>query len=155
MMKKLFALVLCLLMVGGCAAAEEIDLSGMPYDDLVALKDRINLAIWESDEWQEVEVPHGVWEIGKDIPAGKWTIKAAEGVRARVDWGDKLDASGWDFEWGTIWIRQFLESETYAYYSGSQPTEVTYDLKEGHYIIVQQGTVYFTPYAGKPSLGFK
>ena len=38
----------------------DIDLSGMNYDELVALKDQINRAIWNSDDWQEVEVPQGV-----------------------------------------------------------------------------------------------
>jgi hypothetical protein len=132
-----------------------VDLSSMTYEELVELKDQINLAIWNSEEWQEVEVPHGVWIIGEDIPAGKWTISVAENQTARVDWGDKLDASGWDFEWGTIWERQFLYGEKVSHNSSGWPSSITYDLKEGHYIIVQEGTVYFSPYTGKPSLGFK
>ena len=53
-MKKLVALVLAIVLSAGIALAEGIDLSGMSYDELVALKDRINLAMWQSDEWQMV-----------------------------------------------------------------------------------------------------
>lgn len=135
--------------------AEETDLSSMNYQELVALKDQINLAIWNSQEWQRVEAPHGVWVVGEDIPAGKWTISVDSDKKARVDWGDKLDPSGWGFEWGTIWMIQFLYGENEEYNSGKYPSSITWDLREGHYIIVQEGTVYFTPYSGKPSLGFK
>ncbi len=39
--------------------ATDIDLSHMSFEDLVTLKDQINLAIWNSKEWQEVTVPQG------------------------------------------------------------------------------------------------
>ena len=57
-MKKWIALLLVLVSLFSAASAEviattaaEIDLSGMGYEELVALKDRINLAIWKSEEW--------------------------------------------------------------------------------------------------------
>lgn len=31
-------------------------------------------AMWKTDEWQRVEVPAGVYQVGVEIPAGEWTI---------------------------------------------------------------------------------
>ena len=80
-MKKIYALILAaviLLAIPTVAFATsgklDIDLSKLSYEELVELKDQINLAIWQSKEWEEVEVPQGIWEVGKDIPEGKWTI---------------------------------------------------------------------------------
>lgn len=156
-MKRFLAMVVVLatLIVTG-AFAEGIDLSGMSYDELVALKDQIDLAIWSSEEWQEVEVPQGVWVIGEDIPAGKWCIKAADGLSATINWGDALDASGVDLSYeGEIWVMEVVYSENYDYYSYGDATEVIWDMKEGNYFIVSDGIALFTPYAGKPGLGFK
>lgn len=132
------------------------DTINMTYDDLVALKDQLNHAIWTSEEWQEVEVPQGVWIIGEDIPVGKWTIKAADGLKTYIYWCDRLDESGTYPSWaGNIFKSKNLHSETHSSYEKGDDTEVTWDLKKGHYFIVESGIALFTPYAGKPSLGFK
>lgn len=135
----------------------ELDLSGMNYDDLVALKNEINLALWSSDEWQEVSVPCGVYTIGEDIPAGKWIIKAADGVYASILWGDLLDESGVSLSWaGDIYEYETVYSPTYKRYDkGIDKTEVAYTLEDGQYFIVDDGTAVFTPYAGSADLGFK
>lgn len=155
-MKRIITLVLVLLCLAGVASAEAADLSGMSYEELVALKDKINLAIWNSQEWQEVEVPQGVWVVGQDIPAGKWTIKAADGITAFVYWGDMLDESGMGLSYdGDVFECDNLYSVNYRYYEKGDRTEVTWDLKNGDYFIVDDGIALFTPYSGKPSLGFK
>ena len=46
----------------------------MTYDELVALQERLLLEIMDRPELKEVEVPMGIWDIGKDIPAGRWEI---------------------------------------------------------------------------------
>jgi len=149
----LFALILC---SAPFATAETIDLSGLSFDELVALKEKINIAIWNSKEWQEVEVPQGVWVVGEDIPAGKWTIKAADGVRTSVYWGDTLDASGMSLSYNSkVFEIETLYSVNYWSYDRGDATEVTWDLKKGQYFIVESGIALFTPYSGKPSLGFK
>lgn len=155
-MKKILPLILALLCFAGVASAEANALSGMNYEELVALKDRINLAIWNSKEWQEVEVPKGVWVIGQDIPAGKWTIKAADGLTTMMEWGDVLDESGNGLSWsGRIYEMELLYSVNYEYYEKGKSTEVTWDLKDGQYFIVEYGIAVFSPYSGKQSLGFK
>lgn len=153
-MKKLICIMIALLIP--VAAFAEVDLSGMSYDELVALKDQISLAIWESEEWQEVEVPAGVYTVGEDIPAGQWTIKAANGISVTIEWGDELDESGVALSWdGKIMEYEYLQSETSRYYEKGDKTEITWDIKDGQYILVDDGIAVFMPYAGKPSLGFK
>ena len=63
------------------------------------------MEMMKSDKWQEVRVPVGVWEVGKDIPAGHWSITCALDT-AYMGWGtvtycDKLKASGKEVDrWG-------------------------------------------------------
>lgn len=155
-MKKTMCVFIVLMMLMPAQAVCEIDLSGMSYEELVELKDRINIAIWQNNEWQEVEVPKGVYKVGEDIPAGKWTIKAADGITAHIYWGDALGESGVELSYsGRIWEAERVYSTQYRYYQKGDATEVSWELKEGHFFIVEDGVALFTPYAGKPSLGFK
>lgn len=156
-MKKLIAFIIALILCPVWSIAE-IDLSGMTYDELVALKDKINLAIWASDTWQEVEVPYGVWIVGEDIPAGKWTVKPISGTRANVHWGSRLNESGTDIHYDNskdIYEMEWIYSKDYRSYDLGDPTEVTWNLADGQYFVVAEGIVVFSPYSGKPSLGFK
>ena len=158
-MKRIVSLLFVLLLLLPAAAFAQIDLNSMSYDELVALKDQINKAMWESKEWQEVTVPQGIYQVGQDIPEGHWTIAAADGQNITVSWGSKLAASKVDIEadWseGSIYEYENLISETYAYYEKGNKSEVDYDLKAGQYVVVTYGDAVFTPYQGKPSLGFK
>lgn len=155
-MKKLITLLLLLVSVVSVASAE-IDLTGMSYVELVSLKDQINLAIWNSQEWQEVSVPVGVWIVGKDIPVGHWSIRTNADY-AHVEICDKLDESGKDadlFE-SNLWHRSSLYSPQSPYYDELNcQTEVDYELKEGTFVVIEDANVVFTPYSGKPALGFK
>lgn len=75
-MKRITSLIIALILVLSISAvcfadnsaqtadAAQIDLSAMTYEELVALKDKINLAMWESKDWEEVTVPQGVWTVG-------------------------------------------------------------------------------------------
>lgn len=156
-MKKVCLLVLALVLVG-CLAFAEVDLSGMSYDELVALKDQINLAIWNSQEWQEVTVPVGVWKVGEDIPAGHWTITVApDGPTnwAYISIGTALDQTGKAID---IMATEYYYSEGIKL-AGSDAIpnleQIDYELNDGAYVIVDYSDVIFVPYAGKPSLGFK
>ena len=154
-MKKLLAVVLiAALILPALAVADLPDISGLSYNELVQLKDKINLAMWNSQEWQEVTVPAGVWEIGVDIPAGHWTIRPLPGGYVNVTYFDRLDefgrgvAPGW-LGWGGTLTARGENDITYG-----EPTEVDLEMQEGMYFKCGQ-SVIFTPYAGKPDLGFK
>lgn len=157
-MKKVYSVILVLLIIllipaFAFAASNEIDLSGMSYDELVELKDRINLAIWESEEWQEVEVPQGVWEVGADIPAGKWTIKPAEGSTSSISVGVEVTNGGTRVKAKTF--EQVRSPKDRNYRAERDVTEWTIELEEGQFVQISSGTAIFSPYSGKQSLGFK
>lgn len=159
-MKKMLGILLgiTLLLSAVSALAAEIDLSGMSYDELVALKDQINLAMWQSDEWQEVEVPQGVWVVGEDIPAGKWTVKCAEPwINTEINWGESLTESGERIAWGGRYsVYNSVYNPNHRYYKkGDGITEYTFEVRSGDFIVVDDGSAIFMPPTGKPSLGFK
>lgn len=132
-----------------------IDLESLSFEELVALKDKINLLIFSSKEWQEVIVPQGVWKVGEDIPAGTWTVKChPNDYCTSVDWGDTLGANGQSIDY---WLSKRSDYKG-IYNSSSNPGELheyTFTVKEGDYIIIDIGRAIFMPYHGKPSLGFK
>lgn len=162
-MKKLFVCVLMLALALPFSAFAEVDLSGMTYEELVALKDKINIAIWNSEEWQEVTVPQGRWIVGEDIPAGKWTIKCADVNRESFDmcftsfiWGEALDEDdeiSHRGRYGSV----LIYNPTHADYEEGQITELTIELVDGDIVDIdpEWAPAVFSPYAGKPSLGFK
>lgn len=158
-MKRLISVLLLMMMVS-CACAEDIDLSGLSYAELVALKDRINLAMWKSEEWQEVTVPIGLYEVGKDIPAGHWTISSIATYYSRIEVCDKLDTSGTDvnpYIRGSVYYCDALikNPKSITYKPNDDITAFSVNLYEGLYVAIKEGSVVFTPYTGKPSLGFK
>lgn len=140
--------------------AKDIDLSKMSYGQLVILKNLINKAMWESREWQEVTVPQGLYVVGKDIPAGHWTIKCAGSYFANVEVCDVIDSTGKDVNPYSYSSKYYWEEEVYnpthmLFNEYNNLTECDIDLREGLYVVVKYSSVVFTPYTGKPSFGFK
>lgn len=139
--------------------AETIDLSKLSYDELVALKDQINLAIWNSQEWQEVTVPQGVWKVGEDIPAGTWTVTCDDSWRySRIYWGELLADNGQEivFAYDMRYDYRSVYNPYHKHYEvGDGETSYTFTVRDGDYIVIEKAPAVFTPYAGKPSLGFK
>ena len=81
-MKKLICIVL-ILMLPVIALAD--DLSSMSYEELLTLRQQITAEIMSRPEWKEVEVPSGIWIVGKDIPVGTYSIHpTARGAFLRV-----------------------------------------------------------------------
>lgn len=156
-MKKLitFCMTLALVLALAPAAFADVDLSGMTFDELVALREQIDLAIWSSQEWQEVEVPQGLYKVGADIPAGKWTIRAAPGGQTTVHIGKQLNEDLTDIKFATG-SSQLLRAEDWRSFDPVKDVPSwDVDLQDGYYISFTYGPAVFTPYAGKPSLGFK
>lgn len=169
-MKKLFALALIVcLLVSVSALAEttfrfEIDgLKDLTFKELVAAKQaliqQIDQMIMNHEDWQAVEVPQGVWCVGEDIPAGKWTVKCAEPWRyTDISWGTDLREDGESISWTSSRYSaiNYIYNANHARYKKDDGiTEYTFEAKTGEYIVVDGGSAIFSPYIGKPSLGFK
>lgn len=55
-----------------------IDLSGLSSAELLILQNKLNAAMWESADWKQVTIQPGILKVGVDIPAGHYTITAAD-----------------------------------------------------------------------------
>lgn len=150
-MKKFVGLVLALILICSFAVAE-VDLTGMTFDELVELRQKVDAAIFASDGWQEVSVPAGIYKIGEDIPAGKWVVTPAKGSTAFIDLGKSIDDNGMEIADGFYNETITSESDSYAAYNNVR--EVTLDLQDGTYIEIDNSNVIFTPFNGH-NLGFK
>lgn len=160
-MKKFLAVVfiVCFIGMAGAVVAAEIDLSGMSFEELVALRGQVDLALWATEEWQEVDVPEGVYEVGVDIPAGHWTITAGEATWPYVYWGTELDEIGRgikDYD-ATLFYKLLMHPDHSAFkdYGKEYPPLVDLKLTENTYVVIEDGFVVFSPFTGKPALGFK
>ena len=131
-----------------------VDLSGMSFDELLALKEQVNAALWASDELQEVTVPAGMYQIGKGIPAGHWTIRPVDGDTARIYWGSALDESKTEIASGKKYNSEQITSPSDSYSKYNNVESVSWDLTNGSYIIIKDSAVVFSPFAGL-DLGFK
>ena len=156
-MKRFLCCLLAIMLMTVFAVAEDIDLSGLTFDELAALRDRIQLEMMTRDEWQEVTVPQGLWEVGKDIPAGTWNIKVATNKRSRVYCGiticDKLNSTHTEaVRSGKVYVYQQLAHPDYDY---NAPESINVTLPEGVFIIIENSDTIFSPYHGAPTLGFK
>ena len=129
-MKKMICLLsfFCMLLTG--VAFAELDISGLSFDELIALQATINQAIWNSDGWKEVTVPEGVYKIGEDIPAGRWTLKRAKNDYTYMRVG-----------------KRFTEGKVSGYtFTSEVEEEVNLILEEGSYIEILHNPLIFTPY---------
>lgn len=145
--KRIFCLLVMMLFLLPCFAQADVDLSSMSFEDLIALKEQINLAIWNCQEWKEVRVPAGTYLIGKDIPAGKWTIfsapdnpnVAAKGIHVAIS--KKLKDNGASLDTSTA-------SNHTSAAVGRDMESITWDLQEGYWLYINYGTAVFTPFTG-------
>lgn len=162
-MKKLVCILVSLLLFCSVAFATDIDLSGMSFEELAALRDQAQLAMWNAEEWQEVTVPQGTYTVGVEIPAGTWIIKCADVSRD----SSLMDSCGFEYGYkeGDRILHYSIDGgdDFYVYnpenkrYSSGKITEVKVVLKEG--MAVRINTAYapavFTPYTGAQSFSFK
>ena len=155
-MKKLIAfLMIIALLLPAAVMADLPDISSLSYDELVSLRDQLNIAIWNSADWQEVEVPEGIWTVGKDIPAGHWTVKVAGSFDIlNVSYYNILDDVGKSVGRGSYLFMETLATSQYSDNGHTYLESTDIDMKDGWYFECS-GSVIFTPYSGKPDLGFK
>lgn len=157
-MKKIISIFLVLIIIVSCSSviAEDIDISNLSYDELITLVNKAQLLMMASDKWQEVEVPEGTYLIGQDIPAGKWTISCNEHYYVNLDVGYKLKPNG-DIDMLAdldTYMHASLYGPKYVLYNEGDSSFISWELKEGQYIHIDNGSAYFTPYKGN-SFTFK
>ena len=154
-MKKLIAIILTLALIMPAASLADLpDISGLSYDELVQLKDQINLAIWNSQEWQEVTVPAGAWKIGVDIPVGHWSISIVDHGITTVWYCEQIDEVEKPVTWGAKYTYKKVASEDFKAFNETYDHVIDFDCQEGWYLIFDKAVVFST-YSGKPDLGFK
>ena len=157
-MKRILSLMLCLLLLAPLiVSAEEIDLSAYTFEELVQLRQRISQELITRPEWKEVTVPQGVWKVGEDIPAGHWMISAVEGGYTGIIIGTALDQTGHEIDLNDseFYFGKVLTSKRNDYFDPlSDIDAIDLMLYEGTYVIIDLGPAVFSPYTGKPSLGF-
>ena len=143
-MKRILSvlLALCLVLMAS-AALGEVDLTAMSRDELLVLEEQIIKELTSRPDYKEVTVPPGVYEVGVDIPAGKWTISGVD-VFCTVDWGKALDEYKVKIP-TSEWIS--------GYVHGTGVEGVDWELTNGTFIVIGHGTVKFSPTIPK-SLGF-
>ena len=130
-MKKLICILLLVCMTT-FAAAETIDLSGLSFDELMALRDQLSAELISRPEWKEVVVPSGTWVVGKDIPVGEYSLSPGNGggyIRIQRN--------------GRSYISQGIRDESDAFGK--------VELKTGDVIEIERGSIVFAPPVG---LGF-
>lgn len=153
-MKRFFLLFLAAVLLISCAAADPVDLSGMSFDELVALRDQLNLAIWNSREWEAVTVPAGIWQVGRDIPAGHWDIFVeSPAVYQTVSYFEILDAAGLGPDYSGYSHTQSIVSMEQAE-SGGLPACFDVSMQEDWFFQCS-GPVVFVPYPGKTDFSFR
>ena len=132
------------------------ELSALSYSELVALQREINLTIWESDTWQSVTVPEGLWKIGVDIPAGKWVIHPYPKNMLILTYGAEIEADGngvnyWSSSGG---FHKYVYGEGHSFLDEGEAPYITVTLQNGYYLDISGTSVTFEPYI-PPTFTFK
>ena len=156
MKRMLFSVFICIVLLSLAPAcfAENYDFSDWTFEELVDLRDQINLALMSRPEYQSVEVPQGVYEVGKDIPAGKWTIRALDRSWTNIETGHALTRGGSEVDYPHD-VHETVYSSSHIMYSPGYRTELTVTLEDGDFVGISFGAAVFSTYTGTPSLGFR
>lgn len=157
MVRQLARVLLILFLVIGIPfVAHATDMSQFSFEVLVQVQQEVAKELTKRPEWREVTVPQGVWEVGKDIPAGHWLISAYPGTYARVTVGDTLNVSQKTVSWNSafFYTANVVSPEYRSFKEHSDQPSFDIELKAGLYVVVEHGSVVFSPFIGKPLLGF-
>lgn len=154
-MKKAISLlcVFALILALAVPALADVDLSGLSFEELVALKSQIDLELFARPEWQSVEVPQGLYLVGRDIPAGKWSVKAIDTSWTHISVGQSLKDGGMELTY-PYKADETIYGTRSNMYSADKRADMTIEITDGDYVQVAYGTAVFEPFHGT-SLGFK
>ena len=85
-MKKVLSIVLVMIFLVPAFATADSNLADLSYDELISLHRQIITEIMSRPEWKEVTVPAGTWLIGRDIPAGAYSLRPTSGYSNVTVW---------------------------------------------------------------------
>ena len=148
-MKKLITIILILALVPVIALADLPDISALSWDELVELQESITLQMMQMSEFKSVTVPEGVYQVGKEIPAGSWDILAVLDDETSITYFEKIDEYG----------LKPLKDDGYYWYDismnipGYKVNSIHLDLVEGMYIKIGMCSAVFTKHTG-PGFSF-
>lgn len=143
-MKRIVSVILMIVLCIGGIASADVDLSGMTFEELLELQQKVNDALFSSDEWIEVEVPLGVWDIGKDIPAGRYELSASP------------KAGSYRMPYVSYYLERHENgspNKLRGSYRIEEGNTLVIDLYEGNVIKIEDRSVIFRKYV--PSFSFK
>lgn len=154
-MKRILCIFICFLCL--CSSAlSDVDLPSMSFESLAALRDQILMEMMTRDEWQEVVVPVGTYQVGKHIPAGHWVITCAPRNYCYVTVGGKLKDNKKDIVYGSSGYYHVSMAGTDSGISDrGYPSSVDIELTDGMYVFIEHANVTFTPYTGLSTFSFK
>ena len=131
-MKKIAVAIIAVMVLSSVALAD-LDLSSFSYEDLLSISQQVSFEIMSRPEWKEITVPSGQWVVGKDIPAGFYSISPTEkGGYLRIRSAD-----------GKLLLGQGVRKDSDAFWK--------YELKDGYTVEIENGSLIFGP---AKSLGF-
>lgn len=141
-MKKHIALVLVLLLALSLPSISRAEnkYEGYTLEQLQTEYLAILEAMWKTKEWQEVEVPAGVYEVGVEIPAGEWTLSNDNAFAVRV--GTKLNVTKTGVESVSLLAVEFVETENFK-------NGWTVKLANGHFIEISEVVFFTVPVEGQ------
>lgn len=99
MKKFVVIIVFVLLFVSVLSVSAQYDLSGLSYEGLQEIVSQAQKEMMTRPEFQSVEVPTGLYTVGKEIPAGTWTITTTNRL-TQVITGSILDTGNNEIKTG-------------------------------------------------------
>lgn len=130
-MKKIVSVLLLAVILISAAAVAEVDLSRVPFDDLLALRDQVQRELISRPEWKAVEVPAGTWYVGTEIPAGDYSLYPATDRGSVIHlWGKAIDDYNTD---GGMIISTYLRETTDGYGK--------VELKSGNILVISKPVI--------------
>lgn len=141
-MKKRIALVLALVLALSLVSVSlaESKYESYTFDQLQAEYLAVLEAMWKTEEWQSVEVPAGVYQVGVEIPAGEWTLSNDSYFLVVI--GTKLDATKTEIASGSVTAHALVEKEDYK-------NGWTVALTSGEFIVISEVVYFSVPVKGQ------
>lgn len=146
-----FSLMLCLFVCIANGECQSEDFTGKSWEELLVIQSQLLEAFHSSDGWQEVTVPAGRYQIGIDIPAGRWNIRVKSKSTAFVHLGTEFQKDGLRLAWPHGYEQISLNDSGFP---GIALDELIWDFAEGCFFIVENAAVIFTPDIGAPFAQF-